>query len=148
MQGAVVDYGGWDHHDDLGTFGDTDGRFWRRSSELGAALRAFVDDLGPTGLAETMIVVISEFGRTIDENGSGGTDHGRGGTMFVMGGGIQGGVFGNDYPDVIQETNGNRRALAVLTDYRQPLSELLATRVGITGVYPTFTEGTALGVSR
>ena len=148
LQGALIEFGGWDHHGELGVPGDTGGRFWRKASEMAVGLRAFVDDLGPGGLEETTIVVISEFGRTIDENSSGGTDHGRGGTMFVIGGGVQGGVFGNDYPSLIEDSNTNRRALPVLTDFRQPLSEVLASRVGVTGVYPTFTQGADLGVSR
>lgn len=145
---ANIDLGGWDHHGELGSPGDPAGRFHRKAQELAAGLAAFITDLGPEGLAETTIVVISEFGRTIDENSSAGTDHGRGGTMFVIGGGVQGGVFGNDYPTVIEDSNANRRALPVLTDFRQPLTEVLASRVGVANVYPTFTPGTGLGVAR
>ena len=145
---AVINTGGWDHHDQLGTAVDTDGRFYRRVAELGQGLRAFIDDLGPTGLAETTIAVISEFGRTVDENGNGGTDHGRAGTMFLIGGGVQGGVFGNDYPDVVEEDSNNRRAFRVLTDYRQGLDEIMATRIGVNGIFPTMAPGPTLGVAR
>ena len=145
---AVVDMGGWDHHNELGTAVDPDGRFYRRVSELGQGLRAFIDELGPEGLAETTIAVISEFGRTVDENGNGGTDHGRAGTMFLIGAGVQGGVFGNDYPDIVAEDPNNRRALQVMTDYRQGLDEVLATRVGVSGIFPTMAPGTPLGVVR
>jgi uncharacterized protein (DUF1501 family) len=145
---AVVNTGGWDHHSELGTAVDPDARFYRRVAELGQGLRAFIDELGPAGMAETTIAVISEFGRTVDENGNGGTDHGRGGTMFLIGGGVQGGVFGNDYPDVVAEDSNNRRAFRVLTDYRQGLEEVLNTRIGVTGLFPTMTPGTTLGVAR
>lgn len=145
---AVVNHGGWDHHDELGAPDDPNGRFYRRVTELGQALRAFIDELGPAGLAETTIAVISEFGRTVDENGNGGTDHGRAGTMLLIGAGVQGGVFGNDYPDVVAEDSNNRRAFRVLTDYRQGLSEILGTRIGVTGLFPTMVPGTTLGVAR
>ncbi len=145
---AVVNTGGWDHHDELGTAVDPDGRFYRRVAELGQGLQAFIDELGPAGLAETTIAVISEFGRTVDENGNGGTDHGRAGTMFLIGGGVQGGVFGNDYPDIVEEDSANRRAFRVLTDYRQGLEEILATRVGVANLFPTKAPGTTLGVAR
>lgn len=145
---AVVDMGGWDHHNRLGGPFDTEGRFYRRATELGQGLRAFIDELGPEALAETTIAVISEFGRTVDENGNGGTDHGRAGTMFLIGGGVQGGVFGNDYPDVVAEDPSNRRAFQVMTDYRQGLDEVLASRVGVNGIFPTMAAGTPLGVVR
>lgn len=145
---AVVNMNGWDDHRELGTPLDPDARFARRAGQLGAGLRAFIDELGPEGLAETTIAVISEFGRTVDENGSGGTDHGRAGTMFLIGGGVQGGVFGADYPDVVAEDPNNRRAFQVMTDYRQGLDEILATRVGVNGIFPTMTAGTPLGVAR
>lgn len=143
---AVVNMGGWDHHDELGT--PTSGRFFDRVTQLAQGLRAFIDDLGPDGLAETTIAVISEFGRTVDENGNGGTDHGRAGTMFLIGGGVQGGVFGDDYPDVVEQDPNNRRAFRVMTDYRQGLEEIMATRIGVSGIFPTKQPGTTLGVAR
>lgn len=143
---AVVDMGGWDHHSELGDANS--GRFVDRVSQLGQGLRAFIDELGPEGLAETTIAVISEFGRTVDENGNGGTDHGRAGTMFLIGGGVQGGVFGNDYPDVVADDPNNRRAFQVMTDYRQGLDEVLASRIGVNGIFPTMAAGTPLGVVR
>lgn len=138
---AIVNTGNWDHHNEQIP------RFDDRSRELGDALTAFVTDLGPA-LDETLIYVVSEFGRTIDENGNGGTDHGRGGTSFLIGGGVRGGVYGRDYPDEIVDTRENRRALPVLTDFRQALNETLVSRVGVDGVFPTLQPAPALGVSR
>ncbi len=68
--------------------------------------------------------------------------------MFLIGGGVQGGVFGEDYPDVVAEDSQNRRAFRVLTDYRQGLEEILATRIGVTNIFPTKAPGTTLGVAR
>ncbi|MGH1503852.1 MAG: DUF1501 domain-containing protein [Acidimicrobiales bacterium] len=148
LRAASVDLGGWDHHGELGAPGDTDGRFWNRAQMLGDALRAFVDDLGPA-IDEVTILVITEFGRTINENGSQGTDHGRGASIMAMGGGIQGGVFGYDYPDVIAD-DPDEGDLTILTDYRQMVAEVLTGRAGLTdlgAVFPTFTPGTPLGLA-
>jgi uncharacterized protein (DUF1501 family) len=154
LYAAAIEFGGWDHHGDLGAPGDTDGRFWQRASQLAAGLRAFTDDLATDGaINETSIIVITEFGRTINENGSGGTDHGRAATIMAMGGRIQGGVFGDDYPDVIEDdpTEGD---LTVLTDYRKVIVEILANRVGLgpTGmnsVFPTYAPPASfLGLTR
>ncbi len=149
LRAAAIDFGGWDHHGELGSPGDTDGRFWRRASELAIGLRAFTDDLASDGaIDEVTILVITEFGRTINENGSAGTDHGRATTIMAMGGGVQGGVFGDDYPDVIAD-DPDEGDLTVLTDFRKPVSELIGTRVGVGNVFPTFTPPPdAMGLAR
>ena len=131
---ATVNLGGWDHHSEQGTL---NGEFNRLTTELNDGLVAFVNDLGTAAMNETTIVVMTEFGRTIDENGDAGTDHGRGGTSFIIGGGVQGGVFGYDYPDVIADSDENRRALPVLTDYRKAFDEVVRGRVGVSGSFPT-----------
>ena len=143
---ALVNTQSWDHHSGQGDANS--GAFFDRVTELGDALTAFVGDLGPA-LNETTICVVSEFGRTIDENSAGGTDHGRGGSQFVIGGGVQGGVFGYDFPDVIEDPGGNdRRALPVLTDYRKAFDEIVSNRVGVTGSFPTLGELPDLGITR
>ncbi len=147
LRAAIVNSNGWDHHNELGT--SSEGNFFNRTTELAQALRGLIDSLGPDGLNETTIVVISEFGRTVDENGNGGTDHGRAGTTMIIGGGIQGGVFGYDYPDVVAEDPDARRAFRVLTDYRQGIDEVLNARVGVSGIFPTMAPAAApLGVVR
>lgn len=149
LRAAHVDYGGWDHHGDLGVPGDVDGRLHRGAAGLAQGLRAFTDDLASDGaLDEVTILVITEFGRTIHENGSLGTDHGRAATIFAMGGKIQGGVFGDDYPAVIED-DPDDRDLSVMTDFRKPVSELLANRMGVGNVFPTFTPvSEAMGITR
>ena len=149
LRAAHVDYGSWDHHGNLGAPGDVDGPLHKRAAGLAQGLRAFTDDLASDGsLNEVTILVITEFGRTIHENGSQGTDHGRAATVFAMGGGIQGGVFGDDYPAVIED-DPDDSDLSVMTDFRKPVSEILANRVGVGNVFPTFTPAAqAMGITR
>lgn len=138
---------GWDHHSDHGTVNDTGSRFWRNAQELSEGLAAFSQDTNQ--LNEISVAVVTEFGRTINENGALGTDHGWGATNFFMGGGINGGVYGDDYPDVIQDAPRNGD-LEVLTDYRKPLSEVIRKRVGVSGVntvFPTYTGTGDLGLA-
>ncbi|MEM8924684.1 MAG: DUF1501 domain-containing protein [Actinomycetota bacterium] len=144
---AIIDSGGWDMHNGLGATGDTDGNFWRRTREVGQALRAFADDTNQ--LEEITVLVVTEFGRTINENGNQGTDHGRASTFLAMGAGIQGGVFGDDFQDTIED--GPRGDMEVLTDYRKMLSEVVRKRGGVTNldvVFPTYTQAGELGVVR
>ncbi|MDH3684273.1 MAG: DUF1501 domain-containing protein [Acidimicrobiia bacterium] len=148
IHAASIDFGGWDTHSDQGGVGDTNGRFWRRTEEVAGALRAFADDTN--GLDEITVVVITEFGRTINENGNGGTDHGRAATHLAMGAGIRGGVYGDDYPDTIRDDPDNGD-LTVLTDYRKFLSEIIAARTGVSDlatVFPTFAQQGQLGLTR
>ncbi|MEM9131474.1 MAG: DUF1501 domain-containing protein [Actinomycetota bacterium] len=147
VQAATVELGGWDHHRDLGAPGDTNGRFHRRAAELADALRAFADDTNQ--LEEITVVVLTEFGRTINENGNRGTDHGAGATHMVMGGGIRGGVYGDDYPDVIQD-NPQYGDLTIHTDYRKYLSEVVLNRGEVNAldtVFPTYTQNGFLGLT-
>ncbi len=86
------------------------------------------------------MIVTTEFGRTINENGDRGADHGRAGSMLVLGGGIRGGVFGDDYPGVIEDdpVYGD---LTVFTDYRKVFAEIFAERVeldSLDGVLPGY----------
>lgn len=148
LRAATVDLGGWDTHSNQGN--GAGGRFTSRVQELGNALRAFTDDLKSSGAyGETVILVITEFGRTINENGSGGTDHGRATSILLMGGGIQGGVFGYDYYDQIAD-DPNYGDLTVLTDWRDPVSQVMRARTGINpvGLFPTLNPQADLGLVR
>ncbi len=148
LRTAAVELSGWDHHNNLGTPGDTDGAFHRRANDLSEGVAAFINDLGPA-MDEVTILIMTEFGRTINENGSGGTDHGRGATTVAIGNNIRGGVYGYDYPDVIAD-DPDDGDLSVLTDFRQPIHEILVNRVGIsnpTAIFPTFTPSTPLGLT-
>jgi uncharacterized protein (DUF1501 family) len=146
LQAAAIDIGGWDTHGGQGNGDDSNGQFYQKMEELGTALRVFADDTNQ--LEEVTVIVLTEFGRTINENGNGGTDHGRAATYLAMGAGIQGGVFGDDYPDTI--TDGPRGDLEVLTDYRKPMAEIVMKRAGLASVeavFPTYEGEGELGLA-
>jgi uncharacterized protein (DUF1501 family) len=146
LRAVAINYGGWDTHGEQGIPEDPAGYFRRRTNGLATGLQAFYQDLG-TAMDEVTLVTLSEFGRTIDENGTVGTDHGRGTAMFVLGRKVQGGVHGS-FPATI--ANGPEGDLAVLNDYRRVLSEVLTDRCGAGGqlstIFPTYTQQAPLGV--
>ena len=97
-------------------------------------------------MSEVTLVTMSEFGRTINENGSGGTDHGRATAMFVIGRNVRGGVHGA-FPDQI--VDGPEGDLAVLNDYRHVMAEVMGTRAAATNlstVFPGYAGHTPLGL--
>jgi uncharacterized protein (DUF1501 family) len=126
MEVATVDVGGWDTHVAQGT---TAGWLPTRLDEVGQALAAFMQDLGPDSASVTT-VVMSEFGRRAYENGGLGTDHGRGGCAFVLGGGVQGGQVFGKWPGLKPEQLEGPGDLRVTTDYRALLGEVLSQRLG------------------
>ena len=128
---AAINFGGWDHHDNQAA------RMTPLASELGDALAVFRDDIGPAW-DETVVVVQTEFGRRAAENASGGTDHGHGGVMLVAGGGVDGGRVIADWPGLNASSLSAGEDLAVTTDYRQVLAEMLVHRLGIEDVGEVF----------
>jgi uncharacterized protein (DUF1501 family) len=122
---ACLDRGGWDTH--FGQGADT-GLLSLQLDDLGKSLAAFAQDLGPETSRAT-VVVMSEFGRRIEENASLGTDHGHGGAMFILGGGARGGQVHVKWPGLDHPVGPGD--LAVTTDYRDVLSEALRTRMGL-----------------
>ena len=112
---AFVDVGGWDTHVNQG---GASGYLADRLGELGRGLVAFADELGPQDWHDTIVVVISEFGRTFRENGDKGTDHGHGSTYWVLGGGVNGGRFHGAQVKVEEASLFQNRDFPVLTDYR------------------------------
>jgi uncharacterized protein (DUF1501 family) len=142
---AVVDDGGWDTHNDQGVPEDPNGYLRGRTRQFSEALQAFYQDLGGA-MSEVTLVTMSEFGRTINENGSGGTDHGRATSMFVLGHNVRGGVHGQFPDQIVDAPEGD---LTVLNDYRHVLAEVLAARGGATdlgSVFPGYTGHTPLGL--
>jgi uncharacterized protein (DUF1501 family) len=136
LEVAAVDIGGWDTHDDQG---NTDGQFAGLLDELGQGLAAFYFDLQDY-MQDVTVVSMSEFGRTASENASGGTDHGRASAMFVMGGGAGGGVHANW--NGLSDGALDEGDLAVTTDYRDILSEILTKRVNnsaLDQIFPGYT---------
>jgi uncharacterized protein (DUF1501 family) len=142
---AVADDGGWDTHNDQGIPEDPNAYLRHRTRQFSEAIQAFYQDLG-TAMGEVTLVTLSEFGRTIHENSSRGTDHGRGGAMFVMGRNVRGGVHGAFPDQIVDAPEGD---LVVLNDYRHVLAEVLGTRGDATdlgAVFPGYSGHTPFGL--
>lgn len=134
---AFVDIGGWDTHQGQG---GEQGRLAARLRELSRGIRALYDDLGDR-MEDVVVLTMSEFGRTVAENGSGGTDHGHANCMFVMGGAVNGGRILGDWPGLATEQLYEGRDLAVTTDFRDVFGEVAARHLGasdLTKVFPGF----------
>ncbi|HSD10526.1 MAG TPA: DUF1501 domain-containing protein [Candidatus Binatia bacterium] len=126
LEVAFVEVGGWDHHVNEG---GVDGQLARSLAELGTALAAFRHDLGAR-MRDVLLVTISEFGRTAHENGNRGTDHGRAGVMLVLGGEVRGGKVYGDWPGLRAERLFEGRDLALTTDFRTVLAEIVSRHLG------------------
>lgn len=124
---AFVGLGGWDTHVNQG---NVKGQLANRLQPLAEGLSSFTKALGPA-YRDTVIVVMSEFGRTVRENGNGGTDHGHGNVMWLMGGGINGGKVHGEWPGLATERLYEGRDLAVTTDFRAPIAAILARHMGL-----------------
>jgi uncharacterized protein (DUF1501 family) len=121
IQIVFVALGGWDTHV---TQGSAKGQLAGHLQPLGDGLAALAKGLGPDW-NDTVVVVISEFGRTVHENGNAGTDHGHGNAIWVMGGRVNGGKVYGDWPGLATAQLYQGRDLAVTTDYRHPLAMIL-----------------------
>lgn len=121
LTAASAELGGWDHHF---AEGGTNGLMSRSLAELARGLGAFRQSLGEDW-ARVTVVAISEFGRRAAENGSGGTDHGQAGTIFVAGGGVAGGRVCGQWPGLSPARLADPGDLAITTDFRDVLLEVL-----------------------
>lgn len=138
MEVACVDMGGWDTHV---LQGSTQGAMAQLLDDVGQSLAAFYEDLGQH-IANVTVVVMSEFGRRVEENAGLGTDHGHGNMMMVMGGGIGGGKVYARWPGLHHEQLAGPGDLAITTDYRDVLGELLRKRLNnpsAADVFPGYT---------
>ena len=140
---AFADIGGWDHH------ANETGQLTTQLRQFGASLAAFTQDLGDR-MEDVVLVTMSEFGRTAAENGNAGTDHGHGNVMMVLGGGVRGGQLYGQWPGLEAEQLYERRDLAVTTDFRDVLGELVSGHLGqkVDQVFPGHAPKTTLGVLR
>ena len=135
LQIAFVDVGGWDTHVNQGA---DQGQLGLRLRELGDALGAFATDLGER-MRDVVVLTMSEFGRTVKENGTGGTDHGHGTAMLVMGGGVRGRRVVGRWPGLQPDVRFEGRDLAVTTDFRDLFGEVLTRHLGqvdLSAVFP------------
>jgi len=118
LQAASLDLGGWDSHFGQSTIMDP------LMTRLAKGLFAFYRDLGPE-LDRTTVVVMTEFGRRVEENSAFGTDHGRGSIMFILGGGVQGGRVYGRWPSLTKAVLEGPGDLPVTTNYRNILAPIL-----------------------
>jgi len=137
VQIAFTDIGGWDHHVNEGA---VEGQLGNVLRDFSQSIAAFWIDLGP--LAEdTVIVTMSEFGRTARENGNRGTDHGHANVMFVLGGPVRGGRVYGRWPGLDPSQLNEGRDLALTMDFRRVLGEAVARHLGnnnLNAVFPGF----------
>jgi uncharacterized protein (DUF1501 family) len=124
---GFIDVGGWDTH--VGQGGAT-GTLATKLGELGRGLAGFAQEMG-TAWQQTVVVVISEFGRTFRENGNRGTDHGHGSVFWVMGGAVKGRRIAGEQQDITQATLFQNRDYPVLNEYRAVLGGLFARQYGL-----------------
>ncbi|HET6175867.1 MAG TPA: DUF1501 domain-containing protein [Candidatus Sulfotelmatobacter sp.] len=137
VQVAFADIGGWDNHVNEGS---TEGQLANVLGDFSQALAAFWTDLGDLS-EDTVVVTMSEFGRTARENGNRGTDHGHANVMFVLGGPVKGGKVYGRWPGLDQSQLYEGRDLALTTDFRQVIGEAVARHMGnkdLAAVFPGY----------
>ncbi|HJQ66984.1 MAG TPA: DUF1501 domain-containing protein, partial [Gemmatimonadales bacterium] len=137
MRVACLDAIGWDTHTNEGA---SDGQLAGLLDELAAALMAFTIDMGER-MRHIMVLTMSEFGRAVRENGSGGTDHGHATAMLAIGGPVGGGRVLGRWPSLDVTARFEARDLAVTTDFRALFGEILARHLGATdlaAIFPGF----------
>jgi uncharacterized protein (DUF1501 family) len=137
LEVAFTDVGGWDTHV---AEGGGEGPLANRLRDFGNAIAAFSRDLG-SRMADVTLVTLSEFGRTVRENGNRGTDHGHANVMLLLGGGVRGGRVYGRWPGLDAARLYEGRDLAVTTDFRDLFAEILSTRMGVrdlTAVFPGY----------
>ncbi len=117
-----LDYNGWDDHNAMG---GAEGRHQQRTQDLATSLAAFRKDLGEQ-MSEVTLMVMTEFGRTVRENGNAGTDHGHGGAIWLMGGGVRGGKVHGKFAGLEDAQLYQGRDLPVTTDFRDVMGEALS----------------------
>jgi len=131
-----LDCGGWDNHVNEG---GAQGQLANLLKDLSQSLAAFYQDMGDR-MGDIVVVTMSEFGRTAKENGNRGTDHGHANCMFVMGGDVKGGRVYGKWPGLDEHQLNEGRDLALTTDFRSVVGEILTKHLGVKDLAPVFPE--------
>jgi uncharacterized protein (DUF1501 family) len=142
VEAAFAEIGGWDHH------ANEVPQLTILLQQFGNSLLAFARDMGDR-MADIVLVTMSEFGRTAKEDGTGGTDHGHGNVMMVLGGPVRGGRVYGRWPGLDAEQLYEQRDLAVTTDFRHVLGELVTHHLRgqqTDQVFPGYKTGDPLGL--
>ena len=134
LEVAFADVGGWDTHVNQG--GST-GQLASRLDDFAKSIAALTTDLGDR-MADVTIMTMSEFGRTVRQNGNGGTDHGHASALFVIGGDVKGRKVYGTWPGLEPEQLHEGRDLALTTDFRSVFSEVAAKHLGATRLETVF----------
>ncbi len=143
VEAAFTDVMGWDTHH---AQGGVDGQLANRLHDFSDSISAFWRDMGD-GAENLTLVTMSEFGRTARENGTGGTDHGHANAMFVLGGQVRGGKVYGRWPGLDNDQLNQGRDLALTTDYRQVLGEVVTRTLGAENLNLVF-PGASLAPNR
>jgi uncharacterized protein (DUF1501 family) len=145
LEVAFAEAGGWDTHANQG--GST-GQLGARLDDFGRGIAALTRDLGDR-MSDIVILTMSEFGRTVAENGNRGTDHGHGNAMMIIGGQhVRGGKIYGRWPGLAREQRYDGRDLAVTTDFRSVFAEVVRGHLGVTdtrSIFPKFADTSKLG---
>lgn len=151
LQVATIDFGGWDTHQNQGNSEQAlaQNGYGQRIDALSQALTALYTDLRARNLHRRLLVVVqSEFGRRLKENDNRGTDHGTGNPMFVLGGRVNGGLYGT-FPGLAPEQLYDGNDLRTTTDFRRVLSEVVQSHLGnsdLAAVFPGYSYTGPLGL--
>jgi uncharacterized protein (DUF1501 family) len=135
LEVAFTDVGGWDTHR---AEGGARGQLSNLLGQFSQGIYALVTDLGPARMQDVVVLTMSEFGRTVRQNGTGGTDHGHANAMFVVGGPVRGGKVYGDWPGLKEEQLYEGRDLALTTDFRDVFGEVASKHLGSTDLKKVF----------
>jgi uncharacterized protein (DUF1501 family) len=144
LEVAFTELGQWDHHANEGA---STGQIANRLDDFARGLAAFSQDLGDR-MADVVVVTMSEFGRTLKENGARGTDHGHGNAMLLFGGPVKGGKVYGRWPGLEHEQLWEGRDLAITTDFRDVFAEVVTGHLGakdVSNIFPGYTYKQKLG---
>lgn len=140
LEVTALDYSGWDHHINEGPI---DGQLGKKVGDVSDSIGAFVDDLGPQLMKNVLVLVMSEFGRTVRENANHGTDHGHGGFMLAVGGRVNGKKVHGKWTGLEANKLYDQRDLPVHTDFRVVFAAALQGTFGFDGIkeglFPEYT---------